>query len=185
VKSVFLSKKFFIRWAKRILTFKSLIMNNNRRNRLCNLGAQIDKTAEIGFVKIDGNICNLSVGELSFIGKVDIALHDKVHIGNFVCINDGVIILSASHDVLDPFWQLKKSPINIGDYAWIATNAILLPGVNIGRGAVIGAGAVVSKDVEDYSIVIGNPAKVLNKKRTEFYNYNPCEFLAANNAWLK
>jgi maltose O-acetyltransferase len=140
-------------------------VSNNRRRRLCNLGAKISKTAEIGFVKIYGNKCNLSIGEFSFIGIVEIALHDKVHIGNFVCINDGVIILSASHDVLDPFWQHKKSPIYIGDYAWIATNAILLPGVNIGRGAVIGAGAVVSKDVEDYTIVIGNPAKVIGDTR--------------------
>jgi maltose O-acetyltransferase len=47
----------------------------------------------------------------------------------------------------------KKQPIHIADYAWIATNAIILPGVKIGRGAV-GAGAVVSKDVADYSIVV-------------------------------
>ena len=185
MKSAFLSKQFLLRWAKRILTFKSLIVYNSRRLSLTNLGAKIASTAEIGLVKIDGNKCNLSVGEFSFIGRVEIALHDKVQIGNFVCINDGVVILSASHDVLDPFWRHKKSPIQIGDYAWIATNAIILPGVKIGRGAVVGAGAIVSKDVEDYSIVIGNPAIVIDKKRTKTLNYNPCEFLAVNNAWLK
>jgi maltose O-acetyltransferase len=57
--------------------------------------------------------------------------------------------------------------------------------VRIGRGAVIGAGAVVGNDVKDYSIVIGNPAQEIAIKRTEILNYNPCEFLAANNAWLK
>lgn len=183
--STFLSKQFFISWGKRILTFKSLLLSNYRRRILCNLGAKISKTAEIGIVKIDGNKSNLSVGEFSFIGRAEIALHDEVYVGDFVCINDGVILLTASHDVLDPSWQHKKNPIQIGDYAWIATNAILLPGVKIGKGAVVGAGAVVNKDVDDYSIVIGNPAKVINKKRTEIFNYNPCEFLSVNNAWLK
>ena len=93
IKSSFLSKQYFIRWAKRILTFKALIMNNNRRNKLFKLGANIAKTAEIGFVKIDGNKGNLSVGEFSFIGRVEIALHEKVDIGNFVCINDLVLLL--------------------------------------------------------------------------------------------
>ena len=181
----FLSKPFFKSWAKRILTLNSLLISNYRKNRLTRLGAQIARTAEIGFAKIDGHKSNLTVGEFSFIGRVEIALHDKVSIGNYVCINDGALLLSATHDVLDPLWQHKKSPIHIGDYAWIATNAILLPGVKIGRGAVVGAGAIVSKDVEAYAIVIGNPAKAINKKRTEVLNYNPCEFLAANNAWLK
>jgi acetyltransferase-like isoleucine patch superfamily enzyme len=184
-KSKFLSKGFFVSWAKRILTSKMLMENNKRRKKLISKGAIIADTAEIGVTNIGGKKSNLTVGEFSFIGKVEIALHDKVSIGDFVCINDGAILLSASHDVSDPLWRHKKRPIQIDDYAWIATNAILLPGVKIGRGAVVGAGAVVSKDVADYCIVIGNPAKVIHKKRTEILNYNPCEFLAANNAWIK
>nr|WP_294781771.1 acyltransferase [uncultured Flavobacterium sp.] len=179
------SKSFFISWAKRLLTFPELIKNNRRRKKLINKGAHIAETAEIGIVTINGRKENLSIDDFSTLGKVEIALHDKVSIGKYVCINDGVIILSASHDVSDPLWRHKKAPISIGDYAWIATNAIILPGVTIGKGAVVGAGAVVSKDVKDYSIVIGNPAKEIEKKRTEVLNYNPCEFLATNNAWLK
>ena len=101
-----------------------------------------------------------------------------------MCINDGVQLLTASHSVTDPMWEHKKSPIIIAEYAWIATNAIILPGVRIGRGAVVGAGAVVSKSVGDYEIVVGNPASTISKKRTENLNYNPCEFLAGNRAWL-
>jgi len=104
-----------------------------------------------------------------------------VELGNFVCINN----LNSSQDLLSPLWKYKKRPIQINDNAWIATNAIILPGIKIGRGAVVGAGALVSKDVEDYSVVIGNPAKVIDKNRTKILNYNPCEFLAVNNAWLK
>lgn len=185
MKSKLFSKSFFKSWAKRLLTFPELMKNNNRRKKLINNGADIAETAEIGIVSINGRKNNLSIDDFSTLGKVEIALHDKVTIGKYVCINDGVIILSASHDVSDPLWQHKKAPIYIGDYAWIATNAIILPGVTIGKGAVVGAGAVVSKNVNDYSIVIGNPAKEIEKKRTEKLHYNPCEFLATNNAWLK
>jgi acetyltransferase-like isoleucine patch superfamily enzyme len=179
------SKSFFKCWGKRFFTFSELIKSNIRRNKLIQNGAHIAETAEIGLAIINGKKENLSIGSFSTLGRVEIALHDKVTIGNNVCINDGVVILSASHDVLDPLWRHKKAPISIGDYAWIATNAIILPGVRIGKGAVVGAGAVVSKNVPDYNIVIGNPAKEISKKRIESLNYNPCEFLATNNAWLK
>lgn len=185
VKFEWFSKSFFISWAKRLLTFSELIKNNKRMKKLISNGAHIAETAEIGIVNINGKKDNLSIGDFSTLGRVEIALHDKVTIGKYVCINDGVVILSASHDVLDPLWNHKKAPIFIGDYAWIATNAIILPGVRIGRGAVVGAGSVVSKNISDYAIVIGNPAKEISKKRTEVLNYNPCEFLASNNAWLK
>ncbi|WP_304199981.1 acyltransferase [Flavobacterium alvei] len=185
VKFQLFSKSFFISWAKRLLTFSELIENNKRRKKLINDGAIISETAEIGIVNINGKKENLSIDDFSTLGRVEIALHDKVTIGKYVCINDGVVILSASHDVSDSLWRHKKAPISIGDYAWIATNAIILPGVSIGKGAVVGAGAVVSKNVNDYSIVTGNPAKEIEKKRIDVLNYNPCEFLATNNAWLK
>lgn len=184
-KHKFLSRNYFVSWAKRILTLKSVISNNMRRKKLVKLGANIHVTAEIGKADIAGKKLNLTVGKFSFIGRVEIALHDQITIGDFVCINDGVKLLSASHDVLDSLWRHKKKPIEIGDYAWIATNSIILPGVKIGKGAVVGAGAVVSKDIPDYCMAIGNPAQLINKRRIENLNYNPCEFLAANNAWLK
>ena len=184
-KNSLFSPSFFKSWAKRLLTFSELLKSNRRRKKLVIRGAQIADTAEIGIANIHGKKNNLAIGSFSTIGRAEIALHDKVTIGNYVCINDGAILLSASHDVSDPLWLHKKAPISIGDYAWIATNAIILPGVKIGRGAVVGAGAVVSKNVDDYAIVTGNPAKEISKKRTEVLNYNPCEFLATNNAWLK
>lgn len=185
VKHHWFSKLFFKSWAKRLLTLAELVKSNNRRKKLINSGAHIAETAELGVVNINGKKNNLIIGDFSTLGRVEIALHDKVTIGKYVCINDGVIILSASHDVSDSLWRHKKAPISIGDYAWIATNAIILPGVHIGKGTVVGAGAVVSKNVSDYAIVTGNPAKEIEKKRTENLNYNPCEFLATNNAWLK
>ena len=161
-----------------------LIRRNRERSALVYKGATVHPAAEIGDVKIDGQKANLSIGANSFLGRVSIALHDKVVIGNSVCINDGVEILTASHDVNDPNWKEIKAKIIIEDYVWIGTGAMILPGVTIGRGAVVGARAVVSKSVSAGTVVVGNPAKVINRTRCSELNYNPCEFLAANRAWL-
>ncbi|EHQ28456.1 acyltransferase [Mucilaginibacter paludis] len=179
------SLPFFKAWAKRILLWPEMYQRSKTRRRLVYRGAIISRTAEIGKVYAGGNAKNLIVGDHTFIGTVELALHDKIQIGSYVCINDQVKILTASHGLNDPYWKHVKAPIIIDDYAWIATSAIILPGVKIGRGAVVGAGAVVSKNVEPFQIVAGNPAKAINKTRTEDLRYNPCEFLAVNQAWLK
>lgn len=171
-------------WAKRFQTPPELISRNRKRYRLVKKGGCIDERAEIGQIKAGGNKKNLKIVAYTFIGQVEFALHDQIIIGENVCVNDGVLFLTASHDLEDPEWKHVKSPIIIEDYAWICTNLIILPGVHIGRGAVVGAGAVVSKNVGDYEIVARNPAQVLTKKRTEKLDYNPCSFLAANRAWL-
>ena len=183
-KASIFSVLFYRMWAKRILCMPELMRRNRRRSQLVKRGASIDAKSEIGEVNISGSSKNFKMGAYSFLGKVHIALHDKVSIGNNVCINDGVQLLTASHNVQDPEWKHVKGAITIDDYVWIATNAIILPGVHIGKGAVVGAGAVVSKNIESGQIVTGNPAKKISKKRCEELNYNPCEFLAANRAWL-
>lgn len=184
-KFPFGSRAFVKAWGKRILSFYSLIKRNQQRIMLVKKGANIHKSAEIGKVNAGGDKGNLQIGANTFIGLVEFALHEKISIGNYVCINDGVHLLTGSHSVSDPKWRHVKKPIVIEDYVWIATNAIILPGVRIGVGAVVSAGAVVSKDVGPGEIVVGNPAKPINKKRIEDLNYNPCEFIAANQAWLK
>ena len=178
------SRNFFRAWAKRLFSFPELFHRNMRRNKLVKKGASINERAEIGEVSIAGVLNFLSVGQETFLGRVTINIHDEVKIGNRVCINDGVEILTASHDVSDPNWKEVKAKIIIEDYVWIGTGAMILPGVTIGRGAVVGARAVVSKSVNAGAVVVGNPAKVINRTRCRELNYNPCEFLAANRAWL-
>ena len=178
------SKSFYRAWAKRVLSLPELLTRNYKRSLLLIKGAEIHEQAEIGKTTVEGPHAMLHIGALSFLGRVYIALHDNVRIGKCVCINDGVYILTASHAVMDPLWRHTKAEIIIDDYVWIGTNAMILPGVHLGRGAVVGAGAVVSKSVPAGAIVVGNPAVQLSKKRTEELNYNPCEFLSANRAWL-
>ena len=183
-KFAFGSRNFFRAWAKRFFSFPELVARNHRRLLLIQKGAKIDETAEIGEVKIRGRCRLLTVGRESFLGQVEMNIFEQLEIGNRVCINDGVIILTASHDIADPQWKEVKKKIVISDYVWIGAGATILPGVVVGYGAVVGARAVVSKSVEPNSVVVGNPAKAIVSRRASDLNYNPCEFLAANRAWL-
>lgn len=175
---------YFKAWAKRVLTAPTLISFAFRRWHLARRGASVDPDACIGPGNYAGRLINLRVGRSSFIGRVEMMLHGRVDIGMNVCINDGVVILTASHDILDPAWRGVVKDISIEDYAWIATGATILPGVRIGRGAVVGASAVVTKSVPDYGVVAGNPAVLLSKERSHVLAYSPIRFLAFQEAWL-
>ncbi len=70
-------------------------------------------------------------------------------------------IISSGHPITKVDWNEK--PVIICDNAWIATKAIILKGVHIGEGAIVAAGAVVTKDVEPFTVVAGCPAKVIRK----------------------
>ena len=126
----------------------------------------------------------LIVGAGCAIGRVSFLLHDTVRIGDRVVVNDGVQFLAGTHDVHTPGWELIAKPIEVGDYAWIATSAIILPGVTIGRGAVVGAGAVVSRSVAAGRIVVGNPAREVGERRCLDFVYQPTRLTALFEAWL-
>ena len=95
---------------------------------------------------------------------------DKLTIGNHVDIASEVMIYNCQHDVQSPDFKAVCAPVEIGDYVFIGPRAIILPGVNIKKGAVIGAGAVVTKDVDEFAIVGGVPAKPI-KERIKDLNY--------------
>lgn len=109
---------------------------------------------------------NLTIGENSSIESADIDLRNAVRIGNNVVISNDSCIITTSHDVDSPEWEQKNYGLEIEDYVWVASHAMILPSCRkIGYGAVIGAGAVVVKDVPPMSIVSGNPAQVIRKRR--------------------
>jgi maltose O-acetyltransferase len=126
----------------------------------------------------------LEIGAGSFVGRAEVHLHDRVTIGRNVVINDGVRLLTASHMVDDTKFRLTSAPIIIGDYAWIAMGAMLLPGVSVGVGAVVGAGALVNRNIPDFAIAVGNPARILTKSRMNGLEYSPLQFLPSFEAWL-
>lgn len=89
---------------------------------------------------------------------------DRITIGDNAIISDGAYICTATHDVTSRTFALVTAPVTIKSSAWIAAKAIVLPGVTIGEGAVVGASAVVTKDVAPWTIVAGNPARVIGKR---------------------
>lgn len=171
-------------WAKRVQQLPNLLKQGWFHARLRGRGAQVDPSAFFSDARlISGQLKTLRVGEHSFIGRAELAVHAPLMIGRCVCINDGAKLLTATHDVSDPGWATVARPIVIEDHVWIATNAIILPGVTLGRGAVVGAGAVVSKDVPPLGIVAGNPARLLGKSRVSTLTYVPTASLALFRSW--
>ena len=96
--------------------------------------------------------------------------HYPIVTGSDVSIGPEASILSLGHDPQSGDFATKGGPVTIADHAWIGYRAIVMPGVTIGEGAVVAAGAVVTSDVAPYSIVGGNPARVIGVRSAEL-NY--------------
>ena len=106
----------------------------------------------------------LTVGRNSRLNGVHIDARERIDIGANVRIAPYSIILDSDfHDIKDHFSEGPSAPVIIEDDVWIATRCTILKGVTIGRGAVVAAGAVVTKDVPPYTIVAGVPAKVIKR----------------------
>lgn len=105
----------------------------------------------------------LTVGDHAFINQhVFFDAAGSITIGNYCQIGNGVSLITSSHEIPIQENRLRPptaSPIVIEDYVWICANATVLPGVTIGRGSIIAAGAIVTKNVPKYSIMAGIPAK--------------------------
>ena len=113
---------------------------------------------------------NISIGDNSGIGK-KCSVAPYTSIGNNVMMGPEVIMYSRNHNISRTDIPMCEQgfkefePITIEDDVWIGRRVIILPGVNIGEGSVIGAAAVVAKDVPPYSIVVGNPGKVIKNRK--------------------
>jgi acetyltransferase-like isoleucine patch superfamily enzyme len=87
-----------------------------------------------------------------------------IEIGEYVRMAPGVKLISADHDVNDYEKHLSAPPIRIGDYCWLGANAVLLPGVQLGKHVVVAAGAIVTKSFDEDNVVLaGVPARVVKK----------------------
>ena len=114
----------------------------------------------------------VTIGEDTIIGnRIFIDGRDRVTIGNHVDIASEVMIYNSHHDLQSPEFTAITAPVTIEDYVFIGPRAIILPGVTIGKGAVVAAGAVVSKDVTELTIVGGVPAKQISRRNLKQFNY--------------
>ena len=137
-------------------------------------GQMLSKTLRRIFLDYHG----IEIGMYSYGGCFDpTRIRPKTKIGRYCSFAEGVCRFNGNHTMelrsMHPFFYspdygyvqeelVKRSELVIGNDVWVGQNAILLPSVNlIGDGAVIGAGSVVTKDVPDFAVVVGNPAKVI------------------------
>lgn len=110
---------------------------------------------------------NCVVGPVCFLdGRGGITIKNNCVFGG------GTWIFTAEHDPNSPTFNYTNAPVIIEDYVWTGSRALILPGVILGTGCVVAAGAVVTKNVEPYTIVGGIPAKKIGE-RTKDLNYNP------------
>ena len=96
--------------------------------------------------------------------NVDCYTVDEVSIGEQATVSQGAVLCTAGHDISSRTMALVAAPIHIGSNAWVSGWTVILPGVQIGDGAVVAAGAVVAKDVDSWTVVGGNPAKFIKKR---------------------
>ena len=87
-----------------------------------------------------------------------------IQLGSNVLVGPGVGLISANHSKSDRFQWEPCDPIVIGDNVWIGMNAVVLPGIHIGKNAIIGAGCIVSKNVPENALALGNPCRIVMKK---------------------
>lgn len=108
---------------------------------------------------------NLEVGAYSWIGDhANLYCVDRITIGAHAVVSEDAYLCTAEHDLTSEKFELRTNPIEIGDNAWIGARAIILPGRRIGEGAVVAAGAIVTKDVAPWTVVAGNPARVIRTR---------------------
>jgi acetyltransferase-like isoleucine patch superfamily enzyme len=95
-----------------------------------------------------------------------------IKIRNNISISPEVYIVSMEHDPNNPQFATRGGEVVIDDNVWIGARAMILPGKHIGEGAVVGAGSVVTKDVEPYTIVAGVPARVIGERSRQINYHN-------------
>lgn len=109
---------------------------------------------------------NLSMGERACLGAGAVAYClDAVHMGDGATLAQDAYLCTGTHDFNHPDTPLRTAAISVGAEAFIGLRAVVLPGVQIGPGCVIAAGAVVTRDTEPWGVYGGNPARRIGDRR--------------------
>lgn len=141
-----------------------------RRRRILDYMAtrDIHPSVRLGDVIMDENV---SIGEGTYMGSGQIyaGKQSRVTIGRFCAIGYNVHIKARSHDPNNPTsagrpQQKVEADISIGNHVWIGDNVFILPGISVGDHVIIGASAVVTRDVPDYAVVGGVPARLIRMR---------------------
>lgn len=122
-------------------------------------GVKIRKTVECVYP------WRLSIGSWSMVGDhATLYTLDTITIGDSAVVSQFAYLCTGTHDVCDPAFGLRTTPIKVGNGAWVCLGATLMPGVSVGEGAVVGARALVTHDVPPWKIAVGIPAAVTGSR---------------------
>ena len=155
--------KFFINnsWNnRRNRRYKSELTISDNATLICNGDFSLYQGASI-FI---GPGAKLILNKSSFLNtNTTLNCFNYIEIGKNCCISDNVSIQDSDNHMLNNNFEKMSNPIIIKNHVWIGKNSIILKGVTIGEGAVVGAGSVVTKDVLPFTLVAGNPAKIIKE----------------------
>lgn len=137
------------------------------------LGANIDRSASLSAGVTIRKPANVTIGPgCRLAGEVLLESWDQITLASNVMVNSAKLY-TGGHDPNSPSLAGTSGPIFIGDHAWIINDVIVLPGVTIGDGAVVATGSVVTRDVDQYTVVAGNPARWIKDRERQTYSYVP------------
>lgn len=135
-------------------------------------GMKIGKGSTIHMWANFFNPKNIEIGEDTIIGdRAFLDGRDKIKIGDHTDIASSVMIYNSEHDLSNEDFAAVSAPVVIGDYVFIGPRVTIMPGVKIGKGSAVAGGAVVTKDVDEFSIVGGVPAKAIGERKNKNPNY--------------
>ncbi len=146
--------------------YSSVIIDGYSNNQNIVIGNK-NTFASFSIIKSHGGY--IKIGNENFIGeRVQIQGRGGVEIGNRCMIGANSFISSSNHNINNPLvdtYLRKEIPAKtkIDDFVWIGANSVLVAGITIGHHVIVGAGTIVTKDIEPYSMVVGNPGKVIKK----------------------
>jgi acetyltransferase-like isoleucine patch superfamily enzyme len=123
------------------------------------------------FCTVNNAVGDVIIGDRTIIGISNVII-GPVRIGNDVMFAQNVVLSGMNHqyeriDISPTIQDITTNRITIEDNVWIGANSVVIPGISIGKHAVVGAGSVVTKDVAPYTVVVGNPAKAVKKYNWE------------------
>lgn len=158
---------WFLDFELLVITWAGLIPSHLLRLLIYRLaGMKIGKNSRIHIGARFFYPANIQIGQGTIIGdNVFLDGRDKLTIGDHVDIASSVMVYNSEHDIDSEDFHAVLGPVEIGDYVFVGPRAIILPGVKISKGAVVAAGAVVTKDVEGFKIVGGVPAQIIGERK--------------------
>ncbi len=167
------TKDYLCNYVINQIPFHNLRMKNYRR-----LGIKIGARSTILMSTHMQEAASITIGKGTVVNThCYLDGRGGLKIGSNVNISSHVLLVAGSHEVQDGEYFLGfAKPITIEDYVWLCTRSTILAGVTVGRGAVVAAGAVVTRSVEPYTIVAGVPARKIGERNTnltyEFGDYS-------------